>query len=425
MTDQTAKPNAGPRVLGTRVSELKTCPLDWLWPGRIARAKLTLIGGPAGSGKSVLATQLVAAVTTGGEWPCREGKAEQGLVVLVCPHGDPDIIVARLKAAGANLGNVHLIHEVEESDGSRPFNIATDLPVLDATIRTLDRVRAIIVDSINLPGGSSGADAARTMFEAFATLAKGHDIPVVVVGRAPGWESSGRKLASFSPAALAPVRSAFVIEIDPADETRRLLLQVKNELGPDAATLGFRIAAHPLEGSQTAARIAFEPQHDPASARHVLRAAGPRLRQRKARGDRLSPWLVRRHERADDPAHRERGARDWARQSKPRARAIPGSARRTHGHGTDGHARHVRPRLGLGEAGSRGDGAGTAGNRGEATCRADHPDGSRREPISATEEDIGLGASPGEDFVLGLTPDDARSSAGRRLRRWLLGPRAA
>ena len=274
MTDQTAKPNAGPRVLGTRVSELKTCPLDWLWPGRIARAKLTLIGGPAGSGKSVLATQLVAAVTTGGEWPCREGKAEQGLVVLVCPHGDPDIIVARLKAAGANLGNVHLIHEVEESDGSRPFNIATDLPVLDATIRTLDRVRAIIVDSINLPGGSSGADAARTMFEAFATLAKGHDIPVVVVGRAPGWESSGRKLASFSPAALAPVRSAFVIEIDPADETRRLLLQVKNELGPDAATLGFRIAAHPLEGSQTAARIAFEPQHDPASARHFFARQG-------------------------------------------------------------------------------------------------------------------------------------------------------
>ncbi|MBV9626662.1 MAG: AAA family ATPase [Xanthobacteraceae bacterium] len=274
MTDQTAKPNPGPKVLGTRVSELKTCPLDWLWPGRIARAKLTLIGGPAGSGKSALATQLVAAVTTGGEWPCREGKAEQGLVVLVCPHGDPDIIAARLTAAGANLANVHLIHELEESDGPRLFNIATDLPVLDATIRTLDRVRAIIVDSINLPGGSSGADAARRMFEAFAALAKGHDIPVVVIGQAPGWESSGRKLASFSPAALSPVRSAFLIEIDPADEKRRLLLQVKNELGPDAATLAFRIAAHVLKAGQTAARIAFESEPDPASARHFFARQG-------------------------------------------------------------------------------------------------------------------------------------------------------
>ncbi len=128
----------------------------------------------------------------------------------------------------------------------------------------------VIVDALNLPGGSTGADAARAMFEALAALAKGHDISVVAIGQAPGWEGSGRKLASFSPAALAPVRSAFVIEIDPADEKRRLLLQVKNELAPDAATLAFRIAPHTLEEGQTAARIAFEAQPDPVSARQFF-----------------------------------------------------------------------------------------------------------------------------------------------------------
>lgn len=271
MTNQSAKPaKAGPRALATRVSELKTWPIDWLWPGRIARAKLTLIGGPAGSGKSALAMQLVAAVTTGGNWPCREGNAPQGSVVLVCPHGDPDIIKARLKAAGANLANVHLIHDVEDSNGSRPFDVATDLPMLDATIRTLEHVRVIIVDSVNLPSGSNGADATRAMFEPLAALAKAHDIPVVAIGRAPGWEGSGRKLACFSPAALAPVRSAFIIEIDPADEKRRLLLQVKNELAPDAATLAFRITPHELEDGETAARIVFEAEHDPVSARQFF-----------------------------------------------------------------------------------------------------------------------------------------------------------
>jgi hypothetical protein len=101
-------------------------------------------------------------------------------------------------------------------------------------------------------------------------LAKGHDIPVVAICRAPGWEGSGRKLASFSPAALACVRSAFIIEIDPADEKRRLLLQVKNELAPDDATLAFRIAPHELEDGETAARIVFETQHDPVSARQFF-----------------------------------------------------------------------------------------------------------------------------------------------------------
>jgi hypothetical protein len=271
MTNQPAKPAAaGPKAVVTRFSELKTWSVDWVWPGRIARARLTLIGGPAGSGKSALAMQLAAAVTTGGAWPCQEGKAPQGSVILVCPHGDPDIIAARLKAAGANLANVHLLHAVEESTGSRPFNVATDLPVLVAAIRTLKQVRLIIVDSLNLPGGSTGADAASAMFAPLAALAKGADVSVVAIGRAPGWEGSGRKLASFSPAALACVRSAFVIESDPADATRRLLLQVKNELAPDAATLAFRIAPHNLAEGGTAARIVFEAQHDPVSARYFF-----------------------------------------------------------------------------------------------------------------------------------------------------------
>jgi putative DNA primase/helicase len=271
MTNQSAKPAmAGPNVVMTQLSELKTLSVDWVWRGRIARARLTLIGGPAGSGKSALAMQLAAAVTTGSAWPCQEGKAPQGSVILICPHGDPDIIAARLKAAGANLANVHLIHEVEEAHGSRPFNVATDLPVLDATIRTLKQVRLIIVDSLDLPGGSTGTDAASAMFAPLAAFAKGRDVSVVAIGRAPGWEGSGRKLASFSPAALACVRSAFIIEIDPADEKRRLLLQVKNELAPDAATLAFRIVPHKLEEGGTAARIVFEAAHDPVSARQFF-----------------------------------------------------------------------------------------------------------------------------------------------------------
>jgi len=88
MTNQPTKPaTAGPRALVTRVSELKTWSIDWLWPGRVARAKLTLIGGPAGSGKSALAMNLVAAVTTGGVWPCQEGDAPQGSVILARQRG--------------------------------------------------------------------------------------------------------------------------------------------------------------------------------------------------------------------------------------------------------------------------------------------------------------------------------------------------
>ncbi len=57
-------------------------PIEWLWPGRIARGKLTVITGAPGSGKSILAMRIAAAVSSGAAWPCGEGSAVQGRVVL-------------------------------------------------------------------------------------------------------------------------------------------------------------------------------------------------------------------------------------------------------------------------------------------------------------------------------------------------------
>jgi hypothetical protein len=57
-----------------------------------------------------------------------------------------------------------------------------------------------------------------------------------------------------------------VIEADPADQNRKLLLQAKNELARDTGTLAFRITAQETEEDETASRIEFEPQHHSLSA---------------------------------------------------------------------------------------------------------------------------------------------------------------
>jgi hypothetical protein len=65
---------------------------------------------------------------------------------------------------------------------------------------------------------------------------------------------------------LGTARAAFVIEADPADQNRKLLLQAKNELARDPGTLAFRITAQETEEDETASRIEFEPQHHSLSA---------------------------------------------------------------------------------------------------------------------------------------------------------------
>jgi hypothetical protein len=49
-------------------------PVEWLWLERVALGKLTLIAGEAGLGKSQL-DRMVAAVTTGSEWPAARARA--------------------------------------------------------------------------------------------------------------------------------------------------------------------------------------------------------------------------------------------------------------------------------------------------------------------------------------------------------------
>jgi hypothetical protein len=44
--------NSAPIPLIVRGSETKSAPIQWIWPGRIARAKLTLFAGAPSSGKS-------------------------------------------------------------------------------------------------------------------------------------------------------------------------------------------------------------------------------------------------------------------------------------------------------------------------------------------------------------------------------------
>ena len=43
--------------------------VDWLWPGRIALGKLTLLAGDPGNGKSLLTIDAAARVSCGRPWP--------------------------------------------------------------------------------------------------------------------------------------------------------------------------------------------------------------------------------------------------------------------------------------------------------------------------------------------------------------------
>ena len=244
-----------------RGSETKSAPIDWIWPGRIARAKLSLFAGAPGSGKSALAASITSAVTTGGAYPCQEGRAPQGSVLLVCPDGDPDVLIPRLKAAGADLGRVQLMQQVQGAKGLRRFDVATDLQVLAEAARSIKDLSLIVIDGLYLPTGRGAARALQVLLDPLAGFADRHKVAVTAILTSGGFNDRPHKLAPFDPQALGAARAAFALETDPADAKRRVLVEIKNELAPNQGMLAFRITARDLGHGQNAARVEFEPQH--------------------------------------------------------------------------------------------------------------------------------------------------------------------
>jgi hypothetical protein len=273
----TAKPGPVPRLVS---GPNNTCAEpEWLWPDRIARGKLTILGGAPGSGKSALLTDVIARVTAGSAWPCQEGMAPKGAVLLIEPHGDPDVFGLRFRAAGGDCGGLHVLREVGDGTKARPFDLEKDLAGLDPLIEGIKDLRLIAIDAVPVPAGR-GATAARkaeALFESLAALARRHNVAVLTVARQAGGDYLSRKPISFGTLPLTAARTAFVVEIDPNEDGRRLLLQVKNELSNDPGTLAFGIVRR-----ENAAAITFAPAKPTVSPREFTTRNAPAFNSAKA-----------------------------------------------------------------------------------------------------------------------------------------------
>ena len=239
------------RAILTRLTDIEAKPISWLWPGRIALGKLSLIAGDPGLGKSLLTATMAAIVSKGYSWPLEETVAPIGSVVLLSAEDDPgDTIKPRLEAAEADCDRIHVLQAVRatDSDGNpieRMFSLKRDIAVLEELLPTLPDCRLVIIDPISayLEGADSHNNTdVRGLLAPLAKLASDHSVAIVLIqhlNKSSGGSAMYRSMGSV--AFVAAARAAYIVTKDQNDPERRFVMPTKNNLAKDTTGLAYSV----------------------------------------------------------------------------------------------------------------------------------------------------------------------------------------
>jgi DNA polymerase I len=274
-------------LISARASTFEMTAFDWLWEGRFAFGKLSLIVGLPDEGKGQFLSYLSAQLTTAGAWPCNEGQAPLGNVLMFTDEDDPhDTVRPRLEAAGADCDRVELVRMVHDNDKDRIFNLMTDLGLLRQKIIEIGDVKLVIIDPISAYLGVGKVDSFRTtdvraVLAPLVNLAVEMHVAVVAVMHFNKKLDITNALVRISDSLAfgAVARGVYAI-IDDNDNDRKLVVRAKNNIAANTnKTLAFRFVTREVGTDKKtgkaiwAPHIVFDPEYVDISAGEAMQAA--------------------------------------------------------------------------------------------------------------------------------------------------------
>jgi hypothetical protein len=222
---------------------------DWIWPGRFALKKIGLIAGLPEEGKGLAISDIVARITRGALWPCNEGQAPLGNVIMLSAEDDiSDTIVPRLIASDADLARITILKMVHEADSKeRMFSLITDLNVLRQKILEISNVKMIVVDPVTAYLGIGKVDSfratdVRAVLSPLKELAEELRVSVLGIMHFNKKIDVTNVLLRISDSLAYGAASRHVYAVNDPDNHRRLFVKGKNNLARyEQKTLAFSI----------------------------------------------------------------------------------------------------------------------------------------------------------------------------------------
>ncbi len=246
-----------------RLSDVKARPIQWLWPGLIARGKVSIIAGHPGLGKSQITASLAGIVTMGKRWPVSGERTPAGRVIFLCGEDDiADTIRPRCEAASADLSRIEVVQPFQEPEGIRYFSLKADTERLAEKLDESGDVALVVIDPISayLAGTDTHRNAdVRSVLHPLGDVAARYGAAIVAVDHlSKNQNNSALMRVNGSVGFTGMARSVLLVTTDKNDPERRLLVTAKNNLAPDQLSLGFRVIGVTVSDGIKTSVIAWE-----------------------------------------------------------------------------------------------------------------------------------------------------------------------
>jgi len=249
------------RLESVRLSDVRPEVVTWLWPGRVPWGKLTVLEGDPGVGKSTLALQVAASVSSGRRLLPNVEPIEPASVLILpsFEDGTADTIVPRLLAAEADCTRIHELRGVayNEAAQSVPLSFPNDVEALRKAIVT-HSARLVILDSLTTslsPGTDPYKDMdVRKALAPLARIAEETGVAVLVIRHfTKGSRGNAVSAGGGSVAISGVARVVLQVHKAPDDDSKRILAVAKCNVAVVSPSLQFR-----LDDAVNCARIRWE-----------------------------------------------------------------------------------------------------------------------------------------------------------------------
>ncbi len=239
MADETPDEDAVP--VGVSMADIRPESVEWLWSRRIPKAKVTILDGDPGKGKSTILYDLAARITSGRPLPDGEPVERGGALIVSAEDGAADTIVPRFLAAGGDPRRARIIGSEEQ------FIIPDDLDKLERAINqtgaafvVIDPVMSFLSDDIN----SNRDQDVRRALQPLVNIAQRTGAAIVIcrhLNKSSGGPAIYRGQGSIG--FIGIVRSGLMVGEHPELEETFVLAGQKHNLSKPPESLAYRIGS--------------------------------------------------------------------------------------------------------------------------------------------------------------------------------------